>query len=98
MTDHDLRSAFQALRDRHDGHHPDEGATLRRALLATRQKERTRRMTRWVVLPIAAVLVASTAWAGATGRLVPAVRAVVDSLHTENHAREEAPTVVATAV
>jgi hypothetical protein len=91
MTDHDLRSAFHALRDRHDGHHPDEGATLRRALLATRQRERTRRMTRWAVLPIAAVLVASTAWAGATGRLAPVMRALTDTLHSDQAEPRPAP-------
>jgi hypothetical protein len=84
MTDQDLRGAFRALRDKYEGHHPDEAATLGRALLATRKRERRRSVTRWVVLPIAAVLVASTAWAGANGKLTPAVRAIASAVYGES--------------
>lgn len=87
MTDQDLREAFRAIRDKHDGRHPNEDATLRRVLLAMPRRERARRVTRWAVLPIAAVLVASTAWAGATGKLAPAMKVIMDALHAEDGER-----------
>jgi len=81
--DDDLGRAFRAVRDRFDGTHPDSDATLRRALLATRKSARTRKVAVWVVLPLAAALAASTAWAGATGRLAPAISSVLETFHGE---------------
>src|SRR5690606_14605366 len=86
--DLDLRDAFRAARERYDGEHPEPDATLTRALFRTRALHRKRRVTRWELLPAAAALVASTAWAGVTGRLAPAVRAIAETFHTE---RDEPP-------
>lgn len=80
----DLGRAFRAVRDRYDGTSGESEATLRRALLATRMQSRRRRITRWVVLPIAATLAASTAWAGVTGRLAPALSSISDVFHAEH--------------
>ena len=80
MTD-ELRDAFRAVRDRYDGEHPQSDATLRRALLKTRALDRKRRVTRWVVLPMAAALCASTAWAGMTGRLPKAISSLLETEH-----------------
>ena len=92
LDDRDLADAFRSVRDAYDGTNAESNATLQRALFRTRTRERRQRLTRWVVLPIAAVLVASTAWAGVTGKLTPAVHAVLESFHAE-HARPptEAP-------
>jgi cytoskeletal protein RodZ len=78
----DLRNAFRAVRDRYDGTHPEADLTLRRALVHGRQARR-RRFARWTLLPIAAVLAAGTAWAGATGRLAPLVTSISEAFHSE---------------
>jgi tetratricopeptide (TPR) repeat protein len=67
--DDDLRDAFSALREAHDGASPDAPATRRRLLLAATNKRRRQITTLRIVVPLAAVLAASTAWAAATGRL-----------------------------
>jgi len=64
-----LRAAFEAVREEHQGEHAEPDATLRHVLLATRKRARSTRLVRWFVIPAAAVLTASTAWAGATGQL-----------------------------
>ena len=94
--DDDLRDAFRSLRERYDGESSEPDATLRRALMRTRRTDRKRRITRWVVLPAAAALFASTAWAGATGKLAPAVRSVMETLHVA-HVHEPSPPPVAVA-
>jgi hypothetical protein len=81
-----LGDAFRAVRDTYDGASDQSTTTLHRALFRTRTRERRRSFARWVVLPAAAVLVASTAWAGVTGRLTPAVRSMLDALHDERPA------------
>ncbi|MBX3201853.1 MAG: hypothetical protein KF894_27205, partial [Labilithrix sp.] len=81
--DLDLAGAFRSVRDAYDGTNAESNLTLQRALFRTRTRERRRSFTRWVVLPAAAVLVASTAWAGVTGRLTPAVGAMLEALHAE---------------
>ena len=78
-----LANAFRAVRETYDGAHEAPNLTLQRALFRTRTRERKRRVVRWVVLPAAAALVASTAWAGVTGRLAPAVSSILESLHAE---------------
>lgn len=82
--DLDLGGAFRAVREEFDGSHPDPAATLRGALLRTRIQERKRRVTKWVVLPLAAAFAASTAWAGVTGRLAPALSSIAEVLHAEH--------------
>lgn len=74
-----LAGAFRGVRDAWDGTNAESNLTLQRALLRTRRERRTR-LTRWAALPIAAVLVASTAWAGMTGRLGPTVHGMLDTL------------------
>lgn len=81
--DLDLAGAFRSVRDVYDGTNAESNLTLQRALFRTRARERRRSFARWVVLPAAAVLVASTAWAGVTGRLTPALSVVLESLHAE---------------
>ncbi|HEU4539110.1 MAG TPA: hypothetical protein VFS00_33545, partial [Polyangiaceae bacterium] len=63
MADGDLERAFAALREEADGAHDGASDTLSRVLFESRRRaERRRRMVRlWV--PLAAVLVGSTAWA-----------------------------------
>lgn len=85
-----LRDAFRQVRERHEGAHPESDVTLRRVLLATRKRAKTRSITRFVLLPIAATLVASTVWAGVTGRLHGALH-TFDAVHTER--TEPAPVV-----
>lgn len=82
LLDDDLKAAFRSVRDEYDGTNAESNSTLQRALFRTRTRERRTRVTRWVVLPIAAVLAASTAWAGMTGKL-PAVGSLLESFHTE---------------
>lgn len=79
--DSGLRAAFDAAREELTGEHPEPDATLRRVLLATRAEARSRRRVRWYVLPIAAVLTASTAWAGANGKLAVVAERVRDAVH-----------------
>lgn len=88
MSD-DLKDAFRAVRERYDGEHPQADATLSRALFRQRALDRKRRVTRWVVLPVAAALCASTAWASVTGHLPKAISSL---LETEHQAPSPAPT------
>ena len=69
MSDDLLRAATQALRDEHGG--SDEAARFTRArVMASLHKVERRRSTKLAfLLPVAAVLVGSTAWGAATGRL-----------------------------
>lgn len=78
-----LKGAFRSVHDAYDGRSAEANATLQRALFRTRTQVKKQRITRWVVVPMAAALFASTAWAGVTGRLMPAVRSVVETLHPE---------------
>ncbi len=81
MAEGDLEGAFRALREEVDGRHDAASDTLSRVLFETRRRaERRRRMVRrWV--PLAAVLVGSSAWAAAGNpRIVGAVRSVVAPL------------------
>lgn len=88
-----LKSAFRSVRDAYDGTNDTSNATLQRALFRTRKQVKKQRVVRWAVLPIAAALVASTAWAGMTGRLAPALASMVELLHPN----EKAPPPVAMA-
>lgn len=82
----ELASAFRSVRETYDGAHETPNLTLQRALFRTRTRERKQRFARWVLVPIAAALVASTAWAEVTGRLTPAVSSVLDALYAERSA------------
>jgi hypothetical protein len=76
MSDDMLVEATRALRETTAG--ADECARLTRArvLGAVREQNRSRRKLTLVLVPIAAVLVGSTAWASANGRLPELVREV----------------------
>ena len=80
-NDDELASAFRSVREAYDGESNDANLTLQRALLRSRSRERKRRFSRWVVLPMAAALLASTAWAAVTGRLVPVAERVFETSH-----------------
>ncbi|MBX3230301.1 MAG: hypothetical protein KIT84_03795 [Labilithrix sp.] len=82
--DVDLASAFRAVKEQYGGQSPDADLTLQRALFASRVKVRRRKLTQWVLVPIAAALIASTAWAGVTGRLAPMVASLTDALHASS--------------
>lgn len=91
--DFDLKSAFKAVKDTYDGESPQADATLERALFKTR-KDSKRRFVRWTLIPIAAALVVSTAWASATGHLP---RAIDEALHPTHAPPVATPSVVALA-
>jgi hypothetical protein len=77
MSEDRLLEATRALRESTEADGP--GAAFTRArIMASLHQERRRRMTRRALLwPLAAILVGSTAWAGATGRLGEVVSVVV---------------------
>lgn len=64
-----LASAFRSVRETYDGQHDEADLTLQRALFKTRGEARKRKIVRFSILPIAAALAVSSAWAGATGHL-----------------------------
>jgi hypothetical protein len=69
MKDEELVRAFRALREETSGAAPDAEETLDRVLVSVHVRQRRRF---WLVkpwLPIAAVLVGTSAWAAASGRL-----------------------------
>jgi len=69
MTDDILKAASQALRELGDEQGQAERFTRARVMASLHQR-RQRRSTRLALfVPLAAILVGSTAWAGATGRL-----------------------------
>jgi hypothetical protein len=76
MSDERLLEAARALRESTEVDGP--GAAFTRArIMASLHQERRRRMTRRALLwPLAAILVGSTAWAGASGRLREVVKVV----------------------
>jgi TolA-binding protein len=69
VKSNELEEAFSALREETSGREPRARATLARVLVTTRRASRRRFRLLKLWLPIAAVLVASTAWAAASGRL-----------------------------
>ncbi len=77
MSEDRLLEATRALRESAEADGP--GAAFTRArIMASLHQERRRRMTRRALLwPLAAILVGSTAWAGATGRLGEVMKVVV---------------------
>lgn len=96
-----LEEAFRALREEReqDGKSPAADATLARVLASARTETRRRARVWKLVLPIAAVLVASSAWAGATGRLASVWSALTDDASTEAGApRAAAPSTSPTGI
>ncbi len=93
MNDRDLRDACTELREQHRGEHHQADATLLAVLRRTRETQRGGFMLRHFLLPAAAMLAATTAWAGATGRLAPAVRSVVFVVRNEVRTERRKPTV-----
>ncbi len=64
-----LDRAARALRELHDGASPEAASTRSRILGVTALRRRRRRVFAAVWMPLAAVLVVSTAWAAVTGRI-----------------------------
>ena len=84
-----LERAAEALREEHQGSSAKPDETERRILASVRKTRRTQWRLR-ILLPIAAAFVASAAWAGATGRLRPAL-GVVEALFTGGDRPAPAP-------
>lgn len=84
LEDQELAAAFRDVRDTYDGTHPEASVTLQRALFRTRKHASRQRFTRYGLIPIAAVLAASTAWASVTGKLAPVVHSVLETLYVES--------------
>jgi hypothetical protein len=78
-----LDEALGALRESTSSAEPSRAAETRRAILAraSTTARRRRMLVVRLVLPIAAVLVASTAWAAATGRLPRMMDAIAEVFH-----------------
>jgi hypothetical protein len=64
-----LTRAARALREANDGSSPDAASTRRRILGASVLRKKRRRIFVAVWMPLAAVLVVSSAWAAVTGQL-----------------------------
>jgi TolA-binding protein len=69
MSEERLDEAFRAMRAEVSGEADEADRTLARVLATRRAKEDRRRRTWMYLLPIAAVLAGSTAWAAASGRV-----------------------------
>jgi hypothetical protein len=80
-----LLCAFEALRDAHDGK-PEGSRTRQRLLAEARRRRDSRYRVLHVLIPAAATLLVSAAWADSTGRLAPwraAVRKVLEPSASE---------------
>lgn len=99
MVDEDavLANAFRSVRSEYDGEREEADLTLQRALFQTRVQKKRQRITRWALLPAAAVLIASTAWAGATGRL-PSVSTMLDAIYEGREHTPPAPVPSSTSL
>src|SRR4051812_46477392 len=71
--DERLKLSARALRERYDGESQAASLARQRLLMVAAQRKRSRVLKMAVWLPIAAAFVATTAWAGATGRFAAAV-------------------------
>jgi hypothetical protein len=76
MTGDILREAAQALRDTSVEGGPGDRFTRARVMVSLHQRRQRRSLGRVLSIPLAAILVGSTAWAGATGRLPEVFRLV----------------------
>jgi hypothetical protein len=68
-TDELLTDSLRALQESTDGSSPEAPRTRTQILAKAAQRTRGRRWAVFVVMPIAAALIASTAWGAVTGRL-----------------------------
>lgn len=71
MSTDELQRAFRALREETDGASNDASDTLERVLITSHTVARRPFRAAKLWIPIAAVLIGSTAWAAASGRLDP---------------------------
>jgi TolA-binding protein len=69
MSDHPLARAARALRESHDGSSPQATSSRRQILAKAPRRRRRHRLFAAVWMPLAAVLVVSSAWAAVSGRL-----------------------------
>ena len=67
-TDDRLEDALRAARDRTDGSCPEAARTRVDVLARAAQRSRRKRVWAFVIPPLAAALIASTAWGAVTGR------------------------------
>ncbi len=86
MPDEPLSSAFRALREATDGHSDRAEATLDR-VLATTAKHRRSRARSPLLIPLAAILVGSSAWAASSGRLTSAWKQVTQLMAPHESSR-----------
>jgi hypothetical protein len=93
-----LRDAARALRETSSGGDECAKFTRARVLRAVRDRGARRRKLGTILLPFAAVLVVSSAWAGATGRFPEIVRQVKHAIGIEPKAAEPTPPAPARAV
>ena len=76
----DLDDLVQALRTEHTGH-SDRAASTRSRVMMSLHEGKHRRRLRWGFgIPLSAILVGSTAWAGAGGHLGVSAQAAVESI------------------
>jgi hypothetical protein len=88
-----LDDAFTALREETGGASDDAPATRRAVLLRSAVLRRRRSLVIRYVVPLAAVLVVSSAWAAATGRLPRFISSVITQEHREPPVRVTPPPV-----
>src|SRR5262249_28656585 len=88
-VDDRIKLGVETLRDRYDGESPDAAFSRRRMLMAAPEANRKRRAKLFMILPLAAAFAASTAWAGATGRITLMVHAIAHSLAPAHPADEQ---------
>jgi hypothetical protein len=69
-----LSEASHALREEYADRSPGDRFTRARVMASLHQRRQRRSQARVAFIPLAAILVGSTAWAGATGRLPEVVR------------------------
>jgi hypothetical protein len=89
-TDDPLLRSFEALREAYDGK-PDGSATRKRVLAGARRRADGRHPLLYVLIPVAATLLVSVAWADGAGRLGPWRAALLDVLEPSRAVRAVVP-------
>jgi hypothetical protein len=102
-----LTPASRALREMHDGSSPEAASTRRRILADAALRRRRHRTFAAVWMPLAAVLVVSSAWAAVTGRVpglvallrgAPHATAVAKGVATRPGASESETAAIPTSI
>src|SRR5690606_30427223 len=87
----DLDDLVQALRGEHSGVSERASATRSRVMMSLHEGKHRRRLRWGFGIPLAAILVGSTAWAGARGDLGGSAQAAVHNIAVWLGATEAAP-------